>query len=119
DAELVIVGGPADADLDGHDEARRLRDLAERTGVGEQVRLIGAVPNDELPGWYRSADVVACAPHYACAGRVTLEAMACGVPVVGYALGGIADMVVDEVTGQLVPPGDVRALGMTLRRLLA
>ena len=34
--------------------------------------------------------------------------MACGVPVVGYAMGGIADAVVDEVTGRLVPPGDVR-----------
>ena len=118
DAELVIVGGPTGADLGGHDEARRLRDLAEQTGIGEQVRLIGAVPNHELPGWYRSADVVASTPRYACAGRVALEAMACGVPVVGYALGGTADMVVDEVTGELVAPGDVRALGMTLRRLL-
>jgi glycosyltransferase involved in cell wall biosynthesis len=45
--------------------------------------------------------------------------MACGVPVVGYALGGVPDTVVDEVTGRLVPPGDVRGLGMTLRRLLA
>jgi glycosyltransferase involved in cell wall biosynthesis len=69
--------------------------------------------------WYRSADVVACTPHYSSAGRVSLEAMACGVPVVGYAMGGIADAVVDEVTGKLVPPGDIRTLGVTLRRLLA
>jgi glycosyltransferase involved in cell wall biosynthesis len=34
-------------------------------------------------------------------------------------MGGIADTVVDEVTGRLVPPGDVRGLGITLRRLLA
>ncbi|MBF5030468.1 MULTISPECIES: glycosyltransferase [unclassified Micromonospora] len=119
DAELVIAGGPPPERLDGHAEARRLRELAERAGVAEQVKLVGAVPHDQMATWYRSADVVACTPHYASAGRVSLEAMACGVPVVGYAMGGIADAVVDEVTGKLVPPGDVRTLGVTLRRLLS
>ncbi|MEU7715034.1 glycosyltransferase [Micromonospora chalcea] len=119
DAELVIAGGPPAERLDGHAEARRLRELAERAGVAEQVKLVGAVPHDQMATWYRSADVVACTPHYAAAGRVSLEAMACGVPVVGYAMGGIADAVVDEVTGKLVPPGDVRTLGVTLRRLLS
>ncbi|MEE3918474.1 glycosyltransferase [Micromonospora sp. BRA006-A] len=99
DAELVIAGGPPPERLDGHAEARRLRELAERAGVAEQVKLVGAVPHDQMATWYRSADVVACTPHYASAGRVSLEAMACGVPVVGYAMGGIADAVVDEVTG--------------------
>ncbi|SBT47073.1 glycosyltransferase [Micromonospora auratinigra] len=119
DAELVIAGGPPAEQLADHAEARRLRELAERAGVAEQVKLVGAVPHDQMATWYRSADVVACTPHYSSAGRVSLEAMACGVPVVGYAMGGIADAVVDEVTGKLVPPGDVRTLGVTLRRLLA
>lgn len=120
DAELVIVGGmsgggPAEYQA----EAQRLRELAERCGVAQRVRIVGPVPHDELPAWYRSADVVACTSRYAPAGRVPLEAMACGVPVVGYARGGVADTVVDEVTGRLVSPGDVRELGVTLRRLLA
>ncbi|MEU3453138.1 glycosyltransferase [Micromonospora sp. NPDC006766] len=119
DAELVVVGGPPAARLAEHAEACRLRELADRTGVADQVKLVGAVPHDQMATWYRSADVVACTPHYSSAGRVSLEAMACGVPVVGYAMGGLADAVVDEVTGKLVPPGDVRALGVTLRRLLA
>ncbi|MEU6075551.1 glycosyltransferase [Micromonospora sp. NPDC047074] len=119
DAELVIAGGPPVEQLANHAEASRLRELAERNGVADQVKLVGAVPHDQMATWYRSADVVACTPHYSSAGRVSLEAMACGVPVVGYAMGGIADAVVDEVTGRLVPPGDVRTLGMTLRRLLA
>lgn len=119
DAELVIAGGPPAGQLANHAEARRLRELAERSGVADQVKLVGAVPHEQMATWYRSADVVACTPHYSSAGRVSLEAMACGVPVVGYSMGGIADAVVDEVTGRLVPPGDVRALGVTLRRLLA
>jgi glycosyltransferase involved in cell wall biosynthesis len=119
DAELVIVGGPPRGGLATHAEARRLLELAEQTGVGDLVAFVGAVPHDQMPAWYRSADVVAATPRYAPAGQVPLEAMACAVPVVGYALGGIADTVVDEVTGRLVPPGDVRSLGVTLRRLLA
>lgn len=118
DAELVIVGGPPRGGLAAHAEARRLRDLARRTGVGDQVHMVGAVPNDRMPGWYRSADVVACVPRYSPVGQVPLEAMACGVPVIGYAVGGIADTVVDHVTGRLVPAGDVHGLGTALRRLL-
>jgi len=119
DVELVIVGGPAPDEIADHAEARRLLEFARRSGVAEQVRLVGEVPHEQMPEWFRSADVVACTPRYAAAGRVATEAMACGVPVVGYALGGVADTVVDEVTGRLLPPGDVRALGLSLRRLLA
>lgn len=119
DAELVIAGGPPRSSLARHAEARRLREFAEQAGVGDQVTFVGAVPHEQMPAWYRSADVVACTPHYASSGRVPREAMGCGVPVVGYALGGVADTVVDEVTGRLVQLGDVRTLGITLRRLLA
>lgn len=119
DAELIIAGGPPRGELANHTEARRLRELAQHAGVGDQVTFVGAVPHEQMPAWYRSADVVACTPHYASTGQVPREAMGCGVPVVGYALGGVADTVVDEVTGRLVQPGDVRGLGVTLRRLLA
>jgi glycosyltransferase involved in cell wall biosynthesis len=44
--------------------------------------------------------------------------MACGVPVVAYAVGGFNDTVVEGVTGHLVPPRDDHALATTLRRLL-
>lgn len=119
DAELIIAGGPPESALANHAEARRLRKIADQFGVGDQVRLVGGVPYERMPTLYRSADLVACTPRYAAAGRVPLEAMACGVPVVGYALGGVTDTVVDEVTGRLVPTGDVQRLGATLRRLLA
>jgi glycosyltransferase involved in cell wall biosynthesis len=44
--------------------------------------------------------------------------MACGAPVVAYAVGGIAESVIDGVTGTLVPPRDVGALVVALRGLL-
>jgi glycosyltransferase involved in cell wall biosynthesis len=44
--------------------------------------------------------------------------MACGVPVVATAVGGLTDTVVDGITGDLVPARDPRALGVALRRLV-
>jgi glycosyltransferase involved in cell wall biosynthesis len=66
----------------------------------------------------RSADVVVSVPWYEPFGIVPVEAMACGRPVVGSAVGGLLDTVVPGVTGELVPPRDPAALAQALRRLL-
>ncbi|MBX6751007.1 MAG: glycosyltransferase [Micromonosporaceae bacterium] len=118
DAEVVVAGGPP-GELDTDPEARRLRSLAEDLGVGDRLRLLGAVPPEQMPQWYRSADVVACTPWYEPFGLTPLEAMACGVPVVARAVGGLRDSVVDGSTGFLVPPGDRRALVEALGAVLA
>ena len=118
DAECVVVGGPPAAALDGDPFARKLRRLAESTKVGDRLRFVGAVPANEMPRWYRSADVLAAAPWYEPFGLAPLEAMACGVPVVATAVGGLTDTVVDGLTGDLVAPRDPRSLGMALRRVL-
>jgi glycosyltransferase involved in cell wall biosynthesis len=113
-AECMIVGGqPADEPY-----ARKLHALAERCRVADRVRLAGAVSTQDIPRWYRSADVLAATPWYEPFGLTPLEAMACGVPVVGTAVGGLVDTVVDGVTGDLVQARNHRALGSALRRLL-
>jgi D-inositol-3-phosphate glycosyltransferase len=117
-AELVVAGGPPAAELDADPYVRRLRRLAAERGVADRVRLLGAVPVHEMPAWYRSADVLAAVPWYEPFGLTLLEAMACGVPVVATAVGGLVDTVVDGVTGDLVPRRDPRALSVALRRLL-
>jgi glycosyltransferase involved in cell wall biosynthesis len=48
-----------------------------------------------------------------------MEAMAAGLPVVAGAVGGVPEMVHDGRTGRLVPPGDVAALTVAVRELLA
>ncbi|MGM1061857.1 glycosyltransferase [Saccharothrix sp. Mg75] len=117
DAELVVAGGPADVASDP--EARRLLDHADRMGVRDRLRLVGRVSRDDMPALLRSADVVACVPWYEPFGIVPLEAMACGVPVVASAVGGLTDTVVHNVTGVLVPPREPLALARALRSLLA
>jgi len=119
DAELVIVGGPPPEGLDGDPEAKRLRTIAEQAKVADRVTLLGSVPTDDMPAWYRSADVLCCPPWYEPFGLTPLEAMACGVPVVTYAVGGLAESVIDGVTGVHVKPRDVRGLAVALRGLLA
>jgi glycosyltransferase involved in cell wall biosynthesis len=103
-SELVIVGGPERSQLDSDPEAVRLLALAESLGVADRVQLYGSVAREDMPAILRSADVVACTPWYEPFGIVPLEAMACGVPVVASAVGGMLDTVVHDVTGRLVKP---------------
>jgi glycosyltransferase involved in cell wall biosynthesis len=83
------------------------------------VHLIGRQERADMPALLRSADVVACVPWYEPFGIVPLEAMACRVPVVASAVGGLTDTVVDRVTGLLVPPRQPDAVAEALRALLA
>jgi glycosyltransferase involved in cell wall biosynthesis len=117
-AELVIAGGPAEGDLIHDDEARRLMQLADDAGVADRVRLRGRVERADLPALLRSADAVLCVPWYEPFGIVALEAMACGVPVVASAVGGLVDTVVDGVTGIHVPPRSPDRLAAALNCLL-
>jgi len=118
DAELVLIGGPPPDQVADDPFAARLTALANQLKLGDRLRLLGSVPGGDMAAWYRSADVVACSPWYEPFGLTPLEAMACGVPVVAYAVGGLAESVIDGVTGTLVQPRDVRALGGALRSLL-
>ncbi|WP_053732175.1 glycosyltransferase [Nocardia sp. NRRL S-836] len=110
--ELVVAGGRDGAEVD------RLRAVAADHGVADRVTFLGHVPHSELPPLYRSADVVACPQRHEPFGVVPLEAMACGVPVVASAVGGLAESVVHAATGLLVPPREPAVLARALRSLL-
>ncbi|GAB3546984.1 glycosyltransferase family 1 protein [Arthrobacter tumbae] len=119
DVELVIVGGGGDAKrLEEDPEAQRLLALAVQLGVADQVVLEGQVPRERMPELLRSAEAVICAPWYEPFGIVPLEAMACGVPVIAAAVGGLIDTVVDGQTGLHVPPRDVNALTEAIRQVI-
>ena len=117
-AELVIVGGPAPQDLAAHPVARRLLDEVARCRVGDRVRLTGAVPDAELPGLLRSADVAVRSTTYEQCGAQVLAAMACGVPVLATEVGALADIVAEGATGDLVPPRQPEAFTTALHGLL-
>jgi len=117
--ELVIAGGPSPEHLEVDDEVRRFRTLAEAEGVADRVHFMGAIGHEQVPSLIRSADLVACVPWYEPFGMVALEAIACGVPVVASAVGGLVDTVVDGVTGVHVPPRRPDEVALAMRTLLS
>ena len=87
-------------------------------GIQSRVRLLGY--QEEVAGWFALMDAVVLA-SYANEGvpQSTLQAMAMAKPVVGTAVGGIPEVVVEGETGLLAPPRDAPALARAMARLLA
>jgi D-inositol-3-phosphate glycosyltransferase len=119
DAELVVAGGPPVDELGGDQDIYRLRILAKEAGVAERVTFIGEVDPADTPALLRSADLTVSLPSYVAFGRVPVESMACGTPVVVSAVGGHLDTVIDGVTGMHVPSGRPLELARRIRGLLA
>lgn len=119
DIRLVIVGGNSeDADAVRTPEIGRLRAIAEEEHVADQVHFTGRRCRELLRLYYAAADVFITVPWYEPFGITPLEAMACGIPVIGSDTGGIKYSVVDGRTGFLVPPKDAAALAGRIGALL-
>jgi glycosyltransferase involved in cell wall biosynthesis len=106
-AQVVLVGDGA--------ERTRLAGLASALGVTGQLRMAGEIT--EVTTHLAAADVLAVPSRNEGMGRVLVEAMALGIPVVATAVGGIPDVVTDGECGRLVPPDDVDALAAALIEL--
>jgi D-inositol-3-phosphate glycosyltransferase len=119
DTELVVAGGAPRERLAQEPEAARLMAIAREAGVQDRVIFRGRLERHEVPPLLRSADVVVSVPWYEPFGIVPLEAMACGVPVVAAAVGGLIDTVVDGVTGIHVPPRRPDAIVAAAQALFA
>jgi glycosyltransferase involved in cell wall biosynthesis len=111
-ATLEFVGdGPARVAVE---------DQIARCGLGERVHVAGYATQDELPDRYRTFDVVVVPSLETSSwieqfGRVAVEAMASGVPVIASRSGSLPEVVGEA--GILVPPDDVTALSGALCRL--
>jgi len=114
-ARLLVVGGnSAEPDPAVTPEIGRLMELAASLGVADSVTFTGQRPRAQLRDYYGAANVFVTTPWYEPFGITPVEAMACGTPVVGTAVGGIKHTVIDGKTGFLVPPNDPAALAEKL-----
>ena len=88
--------------------------------AGVPHRHLGKIKDDRVLSLaYSAADVYAIASLQESFGQTVTESMACGTPVVGFASGGIVDMVRPGVTGELAPTRDVPALRAAVKQVLS
>jgi glycosyltransferase involved in cell wall biosynthesis len=109
------IAGPL---LDAGSEAL-LRRTIESTGLQRQVVLLGPIGQQQLLDEYARAQLLVLASKEETAPQVIAQAMACGLPTVASAVGGIPAMVRDGETGLLFPVSDTQAFAKQLFRLLS
>lgn len=113
DARLLIVGEPEDRAYE-----RRLKGSLGESRLLDRVSFKGRVPQQDLADHMARARVLVLPSLAEGLPRVVFEAMACGTPVIGSAVGGIPELIEDGVNGFLVEPGNRDALAMRLRWML-
>jgi len=115
-----VVGGDSETPNEfATPEIARLRGVAHRCGIEDQVTFVGRRDRSLLRYFYSAADVFVTTPWYEPFGITPVEAMACATPVIGSDVGGIRHTVRDGETGFLVPPRDPDALAARLEALRA
>lgn len=87
-------------------------------GMDSVIWIHQMLDDPDLVNLYNEAAVFACPSIYEPFGIINLEAMACETPVVATRVGGIKEVVVDMVTGVLVPPGDPAKLGRAIAEVM-
>ncbi len=102
---ILVGAGPARS---------RIENAVRARGIGNQALLAGSVSDALLHALYERADLFVHPTLYEGSSMVTLEAMAHRTPVIATRVGGIPDKVVDGLSGLLVAPGDVEALGRAI-----
>jgi glycosyltransferase involved in cell wall biosynthesis len=89
---------------------------ADRVGLGDAIRFVGFVPEDEMPLWYNAADLFVYPSQYEGFGLPPLEALACGTPVVASNRSSLPEVVGDA--GVLVDPNDTSAIATGMQQVL-
>ena len=92
--------------------------LSQQLGIEDRVTVAGRVERDELVRLYNEAQVFVSPSLYEGFGLPAAEAMACGTPLVATTAGAFPEVIEQEVSGLLVPPGDAPALAAAIERVL-
>ncbi len=97
----------------------RMRDFCHSLGVESSFRFLGWKSRHEILEIYAQVDIFVMPSLVEALGVVFLEAMACGLPVIGTSVGGIPELITHDYNGLLVKPGDPIDLAQALILLLS
>jgi len=111
----LLLAGP---DMPGSpwDAGPGARSFVETHGLTASVRFLG--PTDDVASVLQMSDVAVQPSHFEALGLASIEALACGLPVVASRVGGLPDFLTDDDNGYLVPVKDAAALSAALSRLV-
>jgi glycosyltransferase involved in cell wall biosynthesis len=111
--------GEFELELVGEGEQRStLERMVSELGLARRVHFVGWVARDHIADHYRCADIFVTATTWEGMPNTVLEAMACGLPIVGTQASGLRELVHDGLNGYLVPIKDPDALSQALARLI-
>ena len=113
-AATLWLAGATDAD---RDYARRIRRRVASADLADRVIVRGTLPVADVGALYAAADVFVLPSFVDPYGTAWAEAMAFGLPIVGWRAGNLPHLVADGREGLLVEPGDVGGLAVALRRI--
>lgn len=107
---LMIVGGGT--------RGEHLQELSRELRVDHRVTFFGPVKHADIPGFLARIDIFVVPSLQESFGVAAVEAASMGLPVVASNVGGLPEVVVDNLTGFLVPPGDAVSLSDAIQKLV-
>ncbi|MBA2662007.1 MAG: glycosyltransferase [Bradymonadaceae bacterium] len=110
-ARLRIAGALWDEDV-----KRQTSGLLEQLGLDDRVCFLG--PRGDVPALLHAADAFVLSSNFEGMPNAIMEAMAAGLPVVATSVGGVPELLIQQVTGLLTTPGDVGALAEAMGEMM-
>ncbi len=119
DTRLILAIGSHTPTADEMPLLDELKQLAQELHIADQVVFSHKwIPDEELPDYYRAADVFALSSRYEPVGMTAIEAMACGTPTVITTEGGLRELITWGLESVYAPPEDDAAFGLAIAAIL-
>lgn len=115
---LIAVGKPPDNLKTEFDRTHEMLLGYIRLHNIEEKTIVKMFKLDEMPEVYAASDVFALPSENETFGQVFIEAMACGLPVIGTKVGGIPEIISDSTNGYLIPTNDSSILAQMIEKLI-